>query len=79
MVRPERVRLSTNAPKDNGLRGRVAHIAYYGDESRVVVDLGAGRTVMASIANDGDSGTRWAMGTEVFLSWRPQDALILSD
>jgi spermidine/putrescine ABC transporter ATP-binding subunit len=80
MVRPERVRLSAGAPTDDGsnLRGRVAHIAYYGDESRVVIDLGAGCTVTAGIANDGES-VRWRVGSEVFLSWRPDDALILVD
>ena len=81
MVRPERVRLSAGPSADDGtsLRGRVTHIAYYGDESRIVIDLGAGRTVTASISNDGESGARWRAGSEVFLSWRPDDALILVD
>lgn len=81
MVRPERVRLSAEPPTGDGtpLRGRVAHIAYYGDESRIVADLGAGRMVTASVANDGDGGARWRMGDEIVLSWRPSDALILTN
>jgi len=81
MVRPERVRLSAGPATDDGtnLRGRVAHIAYYGDESRIVIDLGAGRAVTAAVANDGENGARWRAGGEVFLSWRPDDALILTD
>ncbi|MGE0094829.1 MAG: ABC transporter ATP-binding protein [Alphaproteobacteria bacterium] len=80
MVRPERVRLSAEPPADGAnLRGRVAHIAYYGDESRIVIDLGAGCAVTAAVANDGENGARWRAGGEVFLSWRPDDALILTD
>lgn len=80
MVRPERVRLSTASVDGcTPLRGRIAHIAYYGDESRIVIDLGAGRMVTAGVANDGESGAHWRAGSEVFLSWRPHDALILVD
>ena len=44
--------------------GRVAQIAYYGDESRIVVDIGSGRTVMATVAND-DAAGRWRKAGDV--------------
>jgi spermidine/putrescine ABC transporter ATP-binding subunit len=80
MVRPERMRISATPSGDApSLRGRIVHIAYYGDESRIVADLGLGRMATASVANDGDSGAHWHMGADIFLSWHPRDALILTD
>ena len=81
MVRPEKVAISRDKPAEglNWAKGIVADIAYLGDVSIYHVRLESGRKVEALQANLRHTDQRkltWE--DEVFLSWHPGDALVLT-
>ena len=81
-VRPEKVRLERSEPMDGRLklRGRVKEIAYYGDESHVFIEDGAGLVLTANIPNDARTMQGpVAVGDEVWASWAPADTLVLTE
>jgi putrescine transport system ATP-binding protein len=81
MVRPEKVAIGREKPADglNWAKGTVADIAYLGDVSIYHVRLESGRKVEALQANLRHAEQRkltWE--DQVFLSWHPADALVLT-
>jgi putative spermidine/putrescine transport system ATP-binding protein len=68
-VRPERIRLD-----GDGEPGTVADVVFVGSFVRVLVDLASGERITAVRPND---GTTLAPGTQVHVSWRPEDAFAL--
>jgi putrescine transport system ATP-binding protein len=81
MVRPEKVAIGRDKPAEglNWAKGIVADIAYLGDVSIYHVRLESGRKVEALQANLRHTDQRkltWE--DEVFLSWHPADALVLT-
>ncbi|MEP6623273.1 MAG: ABC transporter ATP-binding protein [Acidimicrobiia bacterium] len=84
-VRPERVRILDANPKtptdsrDGEVRapGVVADIQYHGDGTRVRVDLDAGSTVLAEVANLGTAPID--RGARVAVSFARADALSLTE
>jgi putative spermidine/putrescine transport system ATP-binding protein len=68
-VRPERIRLD-----GEGEPGTVAEVVFVGSFVRVHVDLDSGERITAVRPNDGST---LAPGTQVRVSWRPEDAFAL--
>ena len=80
-VRPEKIRLERNEPPSDRirLRGRVTELAYYGNESAVFLQDGSGITVNVNVPNEARSTTpAFAIGDELWLSWKPADTLVLT-
>ena len=77
MVRPERVRISTQ-PRD-GLRGRVLQTSFLGNQTRVAVACdGVDAPVLASLFGRESAGTDdLKPDQEVTLWWEPDDAVLL--
>jgi ABC-type Fe3+/spermidine/putrescine transport system ATPase subunit len=74
-VRPERVRLGTS-PLENGIRAVVRDVTYRGLGWMYELDTEVGPL----LALDATSSTRRAdVGTEVFASWSPNDAVVIED
>ncbi|WP_205042196.1 ABC transporter ATP-binding protein [Rhodoligotrophos defluvii] len=80
MVRPEKLALSRAEPAGGDIivRGRVRDIAYFGDFSHVFVATDSGLEITADIRNDARrTEMSLSTGEEVWVSWRPEDTLVL--
>ncbi len=82
-VRPEKIYISKNRP-DNGddicLEGIVEDLGYFGNISLYRIRLPGGKIVQVSAQNRRRSATRsleW--DDNVFISWQPQSAVILTE
>jgi spermidine/putrescine ABC transporter ATP-binding subunit len=81
-IRPEKVAVSRDEPGGSRIRirGRVREVAYYGDESHIYVDNPTGVVINANLPNDRRSTTpAVAIGDELWLSWTPEDTLVLTE
>ncbi|MFQ5566634.1 MAG: ABC transporter ATP-binding protein [Paracoccaceae bacterium] len=81
-VRPEKVRIAESEPGGETIKvaGRVSQVAYYGDESHVLLDNPTGVTVTANLQNySRQSQSRVAVGDRMWLSWDAGDTLILTE
>jgi ABC-type Fe3+/spermidine/putrescine transport system ATPase subunit len=81
-VRPEKLSISERAPEAQSLirtRGQVQDVAYYGDTSHVFVTAEGGIELMVNVKNERRSGSTVARGQELWISWAPEDTLILTE
>lgn len=81
-VRPEKIRVSKNAPNTDGLintQGRIVDWAYYGDISNMFIETGEGLRLVATIQNE-TRATVDSMNIDdtVHLCWSPEDTLLLN-
>jgi putative spermidine/putrescine transport system ATP-binding protein len=79
IVRPERVRLEpadTSGSDGNGLLAAVTDVIYLGQSLRYHLDLHPEQSVVATSA---DHGARFAPGTSVRLTWRPDDVWLIPE
>ena len=82
-VRPEKIFVSKSEPDgddDTKLRGVVLDLGYLGSRSLYRVQLPSGKIVRVSAQNRRRSATRalqW--DDEVWISWRPRSAVVLTD
>lgn len=82
-VRPEKIYISDNEPEnpqDTRLAGVVHDLGYYGNLSIYRIRLKSGKIVQVSAQNRRRSAERhleW--DDEVFISWRPRSAVVLTD
>ncbi len=84
-VRPEKVSIGRDAPADrsaNALHGQVLDLGYFGDRSLYRVKLPSGRIVLISHQNvrrarDNERQVDW--DDDVWLSWSPTSALVLTE
>ena len=82
-VRPEKIFISQNAPdndEDTRLQGVVEDFGYFGNLSLYRIRLDNGKIVQVSAQNRRRSVKRqldW--DDKVFISWRPQSAVVLAD
>lgn len=82
-VRPEKIYISDNEPEnpqDTRLAGVVHDLGYYGNLSIYRIRLKSGKIVQVSAQNRRRSAERhleW--DDEVFISWRPHSAVVLTD
>jgi len=81
-VRPEKVRISRTAPMpgpDNCVAGTVVDVGYLGGTSIYKLRTAAGAELKAAIANVGRPAERAAaVGEELWLSWPPEDGILLT-
>jgi putrescine transport system ATP-binding protein len=84
-IRPEKVSIARHAPKDqsyNAIRGQVLDLGYFGNLSIYRVRLPSGLIVRISQQNvrrarDSERQVDWE--DEVWLTWEPQAALVLTE
>jgi len=88
-MRPEKISVSREPPaasggegaaqSQNAVPGQVREIAYMGDMSVYLVALGSGREVRVTVPNLGRrAAAPIERGEQVWLSWHPSGALVLS-
>ena len=80
-VRPEKIRLSVEEPGDQPLRlkVKVTELVYYGNESHVFLETTSGARFAANLKNESrDTHSGIVSGEEVWVSWRPEDTLVLT-
>ena len=82
-VRPEKLKLSALQPKTENviaMKGKVRDVAYYGDTSHVVVTAEPGMDLSINIQNDSRlGGSTMKQGQDVWVSWLPEDTLLLTE
>ncbi len=82
-VRPEKLKMFKTQPKDGAVikaSATVRDVAYYGDWSEVVADLPNGDHVSINVQNDSrEGGAGVARGEKVWISWQPEDSLVLTE
>jgi spermidine/putrescine ABC transporter ATP-binding subunit len=82
-VRPEKLKLTAKEPTAKNLIsliGKVRDVAYYGDTSHVVVTAGDGIELSINVHNPsrrGGSGV--SRGQDIWVSWAPEDTLVLTE
>jgi spermidine/putrescine ABC transporter ATP-binding subunit len=81
-VRPEKTRLSKEPPADDriGLKGTVSDVAYYGNESHILLDTDTGVQFTTTVQNEArrtDSSV--LIGDDLWISWSPEDTLVLAE
>jgi len=80
-VRPEKLAISKQKPADKALiaaRGQVRDVAYYGDTSHVFVATDGGLELMVNVKNDRRVATSFEPAETIWVSWSPEDTLILT-
>lgn len=82
-VRPEKIFISQHEPENNEdtrLAGIVEDLGYFGNLSLYRIRLGSGKIVQVSAQNRRRSAERFLeWDDEVFISWRPRSAVVLTD
>ena len=77
-IRPEKLTLSAEPPTASGLisiRGKVADVAYFGDTSHVSLVTPSGLELLVNVHNRQAGAMR---GQELWISWTPEDTLVLT-
>jgi ABC-type Fe3+/spermidine/putrescine transport system ATPase subunit len=80
-VRPEKLDLSAKAPtrkNDISIKGEIRDVAYYGDVSNVFVMCADGLELAVNVQNDRAVGDLLEKGRPVWVSWHPDDTLVLT-
>ena len=80
-VRPEKLKIATTEPNSAiRVQGKVRDVAYYGDTSHVVIEAADGLDLQVNVQNDtrlGGSGVE--RGQSVWVSWAPEDSIVLTE
>ena len=80
-VRPEKVRLDKVEPKEEPirLRAKVNEVVYYGNESHVFLQADSGAAITANMKNISRNTHAGIVKDDVlWVSWRPEDTLVLT-
>jgi ABC-type Fe3+/spermidine/putrescine transport system ATPase subunit len=84
-IRPEKLSVAVEQPAEgeNAIRGRFATMSYFGDRSHYFVEVeGLDQRISVASQNDlqhlGSIG-QLEYGTEIWLTWAPEAAVILAD
>ncbi|MDH3236673.1 MAG: ABC transporter ATP-binding protein [Alphaproteobacteria bacterium] len=81
-VRPEKTRLSKDPPADDrvALKGKVSDVAYYGNESHILLDTETGVRFTTTVQNEARRiDSSFLIGDNLWISWSPEDTLVLSE
>ena len=82
-IRPEKLKLSTAEPKGASLiktKATIRDVAYYGDTSHVVADIAGGQHLDINVQNNSRvGGSGFDRGQKLWVSFDPQDALLLTE
>jgi len=82
IVRPERLHLSADATVngyDNVLPARVSKAIYNGSEMQYLLSLSDGLSWQARVPNGGHGWKRFLIGEAVFIRWKAEEAVVLSE
>ena len=79
-IRPEKLTLSPSEPAGEAVRLKttVTEVVYYGDENHVFLEAGEARFAanMQNVSRGAHTGI--VSGQEIWVSWRPEDTLLLT-
>ena len=81
-VRPEKTRLSKEAPEGGriALKGTVSDVAYYGNESHILLDTATGVQFTTTLQNEARrTDSTVLIGDDLWISWSPEDTLVLAE
>ncbi|MDQ6848386.1 MAG: ABC transporter ATP-binding protein [Actinomycetota bacterium] len=80
-VRPEKIVISAEHPGSGrcALRGRVTEVVYLGTSTQYAVMTSNGSELLVFLQNAADADDAAERGDDVWLSWRPEHSLALSD
>ncbi len=81
-VRPEKTLLSKEQPAGDriGLKGKVSDVAYYGNESHILLDTDTGVQFTTTVQNAARrTDTNVLIGDDLWISWAPEDTLVLAE
>ncbi|MDH3228173.1 MAG: ABC transporter ATP-binding protein [Alphaproteobacteria bacterium] len=81
-VRPEKTRLSKDPPAPDrvALQGKVSDVAYYGNESHILLDTDTGVKFTTTVQNEvRRTESSFLIGDNLWISWSPEDTLVLSE
>ncbi len=79
-IRPEKMEVTLHPPDDgsNAIAGKIIDIAYLGNISTYYVDVGARKPMMIQMTNNQRSlNVRFSHDDNVWVSWYPEDGLLL--
>jgi putrescine transport system ATP-binding protein len=80
-IRPEKIRVARERPQgqDNCVEGTIKEIAYMGDMSIYLVQLGNGRIVRVTLPNvERESESKFTWDERVFLHWHPESPVVVT-
>jgi putrescine transport system ATP-binding protein len=80
-IRPEKIRIARERPQqqDNCVEGTIKEIAYMGDMSIYLVQLGNGRVVRVTLPNiERESESKFTWEERVFLHWHPESPVVVT-
>jgi spermidine/putrescine transport system ATP-binding protein len=78
-VRPEKIWIEDLEDGMVSLNGKIVERVYVGTTTQIIVELGAGVTLVALEQNTARARAddRWGIGDQVKLGWRPEHSLVL--
>jgi putrescine transport system ATP-binding protein len=80
-IRPEKIRIARERPQleDNCVEGTIKEIAYMGDMSIYLVQLGSGRVVRVTLPNiEREAEGKFTWEERVFLHWHPESPVVVT-
>ena len=80
-IRPEKLDLTNVEPDGERIkfRSRVVNVVYYGSTCQVFLENSSGRELMVEVRNrESDTATSILIGSDVWISWKPADTLVLT-
>ncbi len=81
-IRPEKLRLSKEEPKGEEIKFRVkiANVVYYGNTSHIYVENVRGLRLTVDFQNEARTTEQSILiGNEMWVSWQPEDTLVLAE
>jgi spermidine/putrescine ABC transporter ATP-binding subunit len=82
-IRPEKLKISTTAPKSGSLvstKATIRDVAYYGDTSHIIADAADGLHLEINVQNNSRTGGAGVeRGQKVWVNFDPKDALLLTE
>jgi len=81
-VRPEKTILSADKPGGDviALKGKVSDVAYYGNESHILLDTDTGVQFISTVQNDARRvESAGGIGDDLWISWAPGNTLVLAE
>jgi spermidine/putrescine transport system ATP-binding protein len=79
-IRPEKIQLSSVSEQSGGheLKGSIEEIVYIGTDTRYIVTLPSGESIVARLQNKpGKQQARFDKGAQVQVQWLPEDASLV--
>jgi spermidine/putrescine ABC transporter ATP-binding subunit len=81
-VRPEKTLLSAERPGAGviSLKGKISDVAYYGNESHILLETDTGVQFTSTVQNDvRRADSSFSIGDDLWISWAPGNTLVLAE